>query len=380
MNLDIAVPARIAFGRGKARGMAGEIAGYGKNLLLVHGSNPERISWLANDLRTTCEVTEFACPKEPNLPLVEEAVALARENRIDAVVAIGGGSVIDLGKAVAGLAGSKGDVLDYLEVVGLGKPIEADPLPFIALPTTSGTGAEATKNAVIDVPEQKRKVSLRDRRMLPDLVIVDPALTDNCPRSVTLTSGLDAITQLIEPYLSIKANAFTDGLVDRALPAALNAIRVLAEREDADARDAMAWASLSSGMALANAGLGAVHGFAGVIGGATGAPHGEICASLLAASLQVNLEAAGSANIPLDRIHEIEAMLEATFTDQAGSDGFTKLASWISANGIRRLTDLGLPRSQFASIADASKASSSMRGNMVDLSTDQLVDILERSA
>ncbi|TDH39421.1 iron-containing alcohol dehydrogenase [Pseudohoeflea suaedae] len=360
--------------------MAGEIAGRGKRLMLVHGSNPERIGWLADELRRSCQLTTFTCSKEPDLPLVEAAVALARDQGVDAVVAIGGGSVIDLGKAVAGLAGSTGSVLDYLEVVGLGKPIEADPLPFIALPTTSGTGAEATRNAVIDVPEKKRKVSLRDRRMLPELVIVDPALTDDCPRSVTLSSGLDAITQLIEPYLSVKANAFTDGLVDRALPDALTAIRVLAEREDARARDAMAWASLSSGMALANAGLGAVHGFAGVIGGATGAPHGEICASLLAASLHVNREAAIAASMSLERIDEIQAMLARAFNDQSGNDGFAKLGRWITANGVRGITELGVPRSRFETMAEASRVSSSMRGNMVELSNSQLVDILERSA
>jgi len=379
-SLEIAVPRRIVFGRGKAREMAGEIGRLGRRVLLVHGSRPERVSWLAEELGKSCIVTSVACVKEPDLALVERAVSLAREHAVDIVVSVGGGSVIDLGKAVAGLAGASGGVLDYLEVVGKGEPIDANPLPFVALPTTAGTGAEATKNAVIDVPEKKRKVSLRDIRMLPDLVIVDPALTDGCPRPVTLASGLDAITQLIEPYLSVKATAFTDGLVDRAMPEALKAIRILSERDEPRARDAMAWASLSSGMALANAGLGAVHGFAGVIGGATRAPHGEICACLLAASLSVNSRAAASAGLSTARIDEVDAMLSATFADQAGGNGFDKLGTWVRHNGIRGLSALGLAEGDFESIAEASKSSSSMRGNMVALSSADLLEILERSA
>ena len=216
--------------------------------------------------------------------------------------------------------------------------------------------------------------------MLANLVIVDPALTDGCPRSVTLASGLDAITQLIEPYLSIKANAFTDGLVDRALPHALTAIRILAEQEDEKARDAMAWASLSSGMALANAGLGAVHGLAGVIGGETGAAHGEICAALLAASLTVNHRQAEMAGVSLGRINEINEMLAGTFPAKPGQSGFDALGEWARLNGLRGLNELGLQASEYERIGEASKSSSSMRGNMVELSTGDLLDILTSSA
>ncbi len=379
-SFEISLPGRIVFGRGKAQAMLPTIGSTGRRILLVHGRDAERISWLPDGLREQCEVVSFACPKEPDLDMVENVVALCRENAIDAVVAIGGGSVIDLGKAAAGLARVSGSVMDYLEVVGLGKPLDAEPLPFIALPTTSGTGAEATKNAVIDVPHAKRKVSLRDPRMLANLVIVDPALTDGCPRSVTLASGLDAITQLIEPYLSIKANAFTDGLVDRALPHALTAIRILAEQEDEKARDAMAWASLSSGMALANAGLGAVHGLAGVIGGETGAAHGEICAALLASSLTVNRRQAEMAGVSLGRINEINEMLAGTFPARPGQSGFDALGEWARLNGLRGLNELGLQSSEYERIGEASKASSSMRGNMVVLSTGDLLDILKQSA
>jgi alcohol dehydrogenase class IV len=380
-RFDINVPAKIVFGRGTARSMLAKLASVGSRVLLVQGGNPTRTSWLADALEANCDrLVSIACPREPDLALVEEAVTLCRDNAIDSVVAIGGGSVIDLGKAAAALARTGGNVLDYLEVVGSGKPLDAVPLPFTALPTTSGTGAEATKNAVIDVPDRKRKVSLRDPRMLPSLVVVDPELTDNCPRSVTLASGLDAITQLIEPYLSVRANAFTDGLVVRALPNALEAIRVLAERENAGARDAMALASLSSGMALSNAGLGAVHGFAGVIGGETGAAHGEICATLLASSLEINLRQAQADGVSLDRIAEIERMLSLTFSAGQGENGFEALRRWTRLNGIRSLRELGLDESAFERVCEASKSSSSMRGNMVELSTRDLLDILDKSA
>lgn len=378
---EITMPGRIVFGRGKAEAMVDDLASLGRRILIVHGRSRMRVEWLIAALETRCEaVATSACAGEPDLATVEAAVAEARHAGVDAVIAIGGGAAIDLGKAVAGLARVSGPVTDYLEVIGAGRALDSEPLPFAALPTTAGTGAEATWNAVIGVPEHRRKVSLRDPRILADLVVVDPALTDGCPRDVTLASGLDAITQLIEPYLSVKANPFTDGLVHSALPPALAAIRRLAEGEDAAARDAMSRASLWSGLALANAGLGAVHGLAGVIGGMTGAPHGEICASLLAATLAVNRRAMAVAGRDGTRIDEIDAMLAAAFGDQPGACGFDKLGGWIAASGIGTIDALGLAADDFAAVADQSQGSSSMRGNPVPLTMTDLIDILERSA
>lgn len=378
---EITMPRRIVFGRGKAEAMVDDLASLGRRILIVHGRSRMRVEWLIAALETRCEaVATSACAGEPDLATVEAAVAEARHAGVDAVIAIGGGAAIDLGKAVAGLARVSGPVTDYLEVIGAGRALDSEPLPFAALPTTAGTGAEATRNAVIGVAEHRRKVSLRDPRMLADLVVVDPALTDGCPRDVTLASGLDAITQLIEPYLSVKANPFTDGLVHSALPPALAAIRRLAEGEDAAARDAMSRASLWSGLALANAGLGAVHGLAGVIGGMTGAPHGEICASLLAATLAANRRAVAAAGRDGTRINEIDAMLAAAFSDQPGACGFDKLGRWIGASGIGTIDALGLAADDFAAVADQSQGSSSMRGNPVPLTTTDLIEILERSA
>ncbi|MEL6920417.1 MAG: iron-containing alcohol dehydrogenase, partial [Pseudomonadota bacterium] len=282
------MPNRTIFGRGKAVPAVTQLTGIYGRPLIVHGANAERAAWLT--IRFPGAPTR-ACVSEPDLPLLENTLSLAKSETVDAVIAVGGGAVLDLGKAVAGLARTSKPLSTYLEVVGDGKPIDAAPLPYIAIPTTSGTGAEATRNAVIGVPEHKRKVSIRDPRMLADLAIVDPALTDGCPHAVTMASGLDAITQLIEPYICTRANAFTDAFVIRALEPALKAIRTLAQKEDVDARDAMAFASYASGIALSHAGLGAVHGLAGVIGGATGAPHGEVCATLLAPALAVNAKA-----------------------------------------------------------------------------------------
>lgn len=376
-NFQISVPKTIVFGRGEAREKISEIAGYGHKLLVVHGSNRDRINWLIEALQSAgCHIETTVCAGEPDLATVEAAVLQCRQTNIDAVVAIGGGAAIDLGKAIAGLARASGPVTDYLEVVGAGKSLDAATLPFIAMPTTSGTGAEVTRNAVIGIPEHRRKVSLRDPAMLADLVIVDPELTDGCPRHVTLSSGLDAITQLIEPYISCKANRFTNGLVLNALPPALGAIKTLMEEDDNAARDALSWASLASGMALANSGLGVVHGLAGVLGGMTGAAHGEICATLLSASLMVNHREMKIQAVSTDRMDEINAMVLAGFGEYQGQTGFEKFGQFIRKQGIRPIDQLGLARSDFELVASQSLGSSSMRGNPVSLTAKQLIEIL----
>jgi len=370
---EIQLPKRTILGRCKARPSVESLTGAYTRPLFVHGANPNRVSWLLDIFKDPISI---ACAGEPDVNALEAALQKARDDRIDAVIAIGGGSVLDLGKAVAGLAATSKALSNYLEVVGEGNPIDAEPLPFIAIPTTSGTGAEATRNAVIGVPEHRRKVSIRDPRMLAELVILDPSLTDDCPWKITLASGLDAITQLIEPYVSSRANAFTDAIVREALEPALAAIRTLAEREDTDARDAMAFASYMSGVALSHAGLGAVHGLAGVIGGMNGAPHGEVCATLLAPTLTVNHRAIQRVGGPSTRFDEIEGLLTQHFTDQTGEDGFQRLGNWVKEVGVRDITDMGVRSGEFAVIAEMSASSSSMKANPVQLSTDDLVDIL----
>ena len=368
----IAQPKRIRFGRDEARAATEEIAAMGRRIFLVHGRDAVRAEWLADALKARgLGVHPHPCPSEPTLAMLDAAVTAARG--ADCVVSLGGGSAIDLGKAVAALLPASGPALDYLEVVGRGQSLDVDPLPFIAIPTTAGTGAEVTKNAVIDVPEHRRKVSLRDDRMIADLAIIDPALTDDCPRSVTLASGLDAITQVIEPYLSTRANAYTDALCRAAIPLGLAALCLLMTDEDPEARDAMAWVSLSGGLALANSGLGAVHGLAGVIGGMTGAAHGAICGALLPHVFRANRAALPEAAAQRERFAEVARWIEAAF---GAEDGVAALEQWMHDQGLPRLSALGLNRAHHGEVAEAALAASSMRANPAPLGAADLTAIL----
>jgi alcohol dehydrogenase class IV len=312
------------------------------------------------------------CSREPDLPLLEQSLRVARSFRPDCVVGLGGGAALDLGKALAGLILSSGPVLDHLEVVGRSLPLTVPPVPFIAVPTTSGTGAEATKNAVVGVPEHRRKVSLRDDRMLARVAIIDPGLSDGCPRGVTLASGLDALTQVIEPYVCSRANLATDAFARPAIRAASEALKILMMKEDPNARDQMAWASFSGGVALANSGLGAVHGLAGVIGGLTGAAHGAICGTLLPFVISANRRALPDDHPLAQRLNEVSDILAQVF----GGDGEMALHHWSRDCGLPGLFDLGLPLSDHDAVAQAALSSSSMKSNPAALSQIDLREIL----
>lgn len=369
----VLLPGRILFGRGEAAKTATLAAGFGRRILLVHGRDAARAAWLLADLgRERCEVHSLTCATEPDLPMLDAALATGRAFGPDLVIGLGGGAALDLAKALAALIPATGPVLTHLEAVGQGLPLIQGPLPFIAVPTTSGTGAEATKNAVIGVPAQRRKVSLRDDRMMARLAIVDPALTDGCPRSVTLASGLDALTQVIEPYLCNRTNPATDALARAAIPLALAALPALMKGEDAAARDAMAWVSLSGGIALANAGLGAVHGLAGVIGGMTGAAHGAICGTLLPFVIAAN-RAAVPPGPTAERLAEVDALLSAAF---GGGPGAEALHRWSRRNGLPGLSALGLNARDHDRVAAAAAGASSMKANPVVLSEAVLQGIL----
>jgi alcohol dehydrogenase class IV len=267
--------------------------------------------------------------------------------------------------------------MDYLELVGAGRPLSADPLPFIALPTTAGTGAEVTRNAVIGVTERSRKVSLRDDRMVARLAIIDPALTDHCPRGVTLASGLDALTQVIEPYVSIKATPYTDALARPVIGPGLAALQALVRGEDPKARDSMAWVSLCGGLALSNAGLGAVHGLAGVIGGMTGAAHGAICGALLGPVLAANRALAGA--FARARLDDVCAIL-AEGLGCTAADAPMALQRWAMAEGLPGLSAMGVTTEMRPEIVEASLAASSMKGNPVALPPEILTGVLESAA
>ncbi|HEY6919498.1 MAG TPA: iron-containing alcohol dehydrogenase [Tabrizicola sp.] len=368
----ITQPGRILFGRGEAAKAPAAIRSHGPRGVLVHGANPARAAWLVEALGPA--TLALPCAGEPTLADLEAALAVAREHRPDWVCALGGGAVIDLGKALAALVPAPDGPMTHLEVAGKGLPLRTDPLPFVAIPTTAGTGAEVTKNAVIAV--EGRKVSLRDDRMVARLAIVDPALTDGCPKAVTLASGLDAVTQVIEPYVSVKATPYTDALTRPAIGSGMAALMQLMQGEDAEARDRMAWVSLCGGLALANAGLGAVHGFAGVIGGMTGAPHGAICGALLGPVLQVNR--AATSGVLRTRLDEACALLAEALGSTA-EDAPAALQSWAWAAGLPGLASLGVHEDQHAAIIAAAREASSMKGNPVQLSEAMLQTVLAQA-
>ena len=368
----------ILFGRGQAGQAVAKIAALGPRLLLVHGRNPDRADWLCDALAASgTAVARFAVPGEPDMDLIAAGLNAARNHGAAAVVALGGGAVIDAGKAIAALVPATRPILDHLEVVGRGLPLDAAPLPFAALPTTAGTGAEVTRNAVIGVPEHRRKVSLRDARMLPRLAVVDPALTDGCPRAVTLASGLDALTQVIEPFTSTRANAMTDALCRDAIPQALPALMRLMKGDDSAARDTMAWVSLCGGLALANAGLGAVHGLAGPLGGLTGAAHGAICGALLPPVLRANRRAVSDPALAR-RLDQVGHWIGDAFGQPYATldNACNLLADWSRQAGLKRLADLGIGTDARSGAAEAAATSSSMKANPALLTTKTLRAIM----
>lgn len=375
VTFSILQPPRILFGRGEAAKAPALALGFGKRGAVVHGQDASRAAWLLDALaKAGAETLALPCPAEPTLAMLEAALVPLRAFRPDWVLALGGGAALDFGKALAGLAPGAGAPLDHLEVVGRGAPLTAAPLPFLAVPTTAGTGAEATKNAVIGVPERARKVSLRDDRMIARVAIVDPALTDGCPRAVTLASGLDAVTQLIEPFLSAKATPYSDALSRPAIAPALTGLKRLMEGEDGAARDAMAWASLSGGLALANSGLGAVHGLSGPIGGLTGAAHGAICGTLLGPVLAVYRETLrGPAR---ERLEAVFGMIAGALGG-AAEDAPETLAAWARGAGLPDLSALGLGAEAHEAVIEAALDSSSMKGSPTALSPAHLAAALE---
>jgi alcohol dehydrogenase class IV len=299
------------------------------------------------------------------------------------VVAIGGGSVLDAGKAVAALMTNPGDVMDYLEIIGRARPLQHEPAPFIAVPTTAGTGAEVTRNAVLGAPDHRAKVSMRSPLMLPRVAVVDPELTVSVPADVTATTGLDALTQLIEPFVSPRANPLTDALCRDGMTRVARALRrAWRDGADLEARTDMCLAALFGGMALANAGLGAVHGLAGPLGGMLGAPHGALCAALLPAVLHGNCRAlAARANgdataaAAMDRYEEVARILTGNRRASAG-EAVAWARDLCRELDIPTLREMGLDPAEIPEAVERARQSSSMKGNPVALSPAELTEIL----
>ena len=369
----------IVFGRGASAGVRRAVADRGVRPLVVHGSAASRAAWLVDALRSAgCAIETVAIAHEPDVRAVGAAVDIARRHRADVVVGLGGGSVMDAAKAIGVLAANPGDVFDYLEVVGRGQPFPEPSLPVVAVPTTAGTGSEVTKNAVLASRDHRVKVSLRSPSMLPAAAIVDPDLSRDLPPALTATTGLDALTQLVEPYLSRRANPLTDALcvdgiarVRRALPLAY------ADGHDLEARTDMALASLFGGMALANAGLGAVHGCAGPIGGLFDAPHGAVCGVLLPLVFEANLRAVARSgdDDALARFNHVATLLTGR-PHAAAQDAVDWLGAFVGRFAIPRLGAYGMARADVPAIAQQARHASSMKANPVELTTDELSAIL----
>ncbi|WP_165064921.1 iron-containing alcohol dehydrogenase [Paludisphaera rhizosphaerae] len=379
MNFEFATAGRIVFGWEAFEQLPRMIKELGSKALLVlgrEGRYGEVLSARLADLDIAS--LAFRVEGEPRFQTVEAATAMARAEDCNVVVAIGGGSVIDAGKAAAAMATQYGSLLDHLEVVGAGRPLTASPLPFIAIPTTAGTGSEVTRNAVLDVPEHRVKVSLRSPDMLPRVALVDPALTLTVPPEVTAYTGMDALTQLIEPFVSLAANPMTDGLCREGITRAARSLEAaFRDGSNREAREDMAVASLLGGLALANAKLGAVHGFAGVLGGMFGLHHGAICARLLPFVMEANiaeLQIRGDGDQTMRRYREVATMLTGDPNAEV-HDGVAWVRDLCARLAIAPLRLNASQADQDAVIAGAQRASS-MKGNPVPLSEDRLRAIL----
>jgi alcohol dehydrogenase class IV len=383
MKFEFSSPTHIIFGPGTIRQVGPLAAEMGKQAFIVTGQTLERAEQLLKELNNQgIEYTLFGVTGEPTTAVAKAGVEKARATGSDSVIGIGGGSVLDTGKVIAAMLTNAGDIEDYLEVVGRGKPLTERPAPYLAVPTTAGTGAEVTRNAVIGVPEHKVKVSMRSPLMPPRAAVVDPELTYSMSPSVTASTGLDALTQLMEAYVSNKANPLTDGICREGLKRAGRSLRKAYEEGDNPAaREDMSVASLFSGLALANAKLGAVHGFAGPLGGMIGAPHGTICARLLPYVIEANVQALQSRAVDspaLGRYGEIAQLIpEVTVGTVAG------LVKWVRdlclAMQVPSLSEFGLKESDFEAVIARAQKSSSMKGNPIALTDEELMTILQKS-
>ena len=377
VTFELATPTRIVFGAGTVAEAPAAVRGFGaRRVLLVTGASPAR----AEPLRASLGVESVVFPVtgEPTVELARAGVAAAAG--CQAVIALGGGSALDAGKAIAALAANGGDPLDYLEVIGRGQKLERPSLPFVAIPTTAGTGAEVTRNAVLGSPEAGVKASLRSPLMLPALAIVDPDLLQGLPPAVVAASGLDALSQLIEPFLSSRANPVTDALAREGIRRSARSLRrAVLDSLDPLAREDLALASLMGGLCLANAGLGAVHGFAAPAGGMFAAPHGAVCAALLAPVMEVNLRAlrARATQHPAHvRLTEVAALLTGEF-EASAEDGIAWLRSLVKAFRIPGLSHYGLTAAAIPLLVERAKAASSMRANPIALTDEELGEIAQ---
>ncbi len=380
----------VAFGEGALSRVAGIVSGYGCRVLLVRGAASLRRS--PTFRRLVDELAEHGVGweelevgEEPSPGLVDAAVSRFRPSRLDAVVGIGGGSALDAAKAIAGLLPSGRSVMDHLEGAGRGVPYTGPSLPFVAVPTTAGTGTEATKNSVLSVRgEGGFKRSFRHDDLVARWAVVDPLLLESCPKALVAADGMDALTQLLEGYVSSRANPVTDALAESGLAAVRDGLLAWYEErgDPREARARMAYAALLSGIVLAQAGLGAVHGVASPLGALFPVPHGVVCGTLVAAAVRVNVEALRSrepGSPALGKYARAHAILSgATAGAPDGPEALADLLTgWTERLALPRLGTFGVGEADLPRVVADSRGGS-MRTNPVPLSDDEVAELVRR--
>ena len=379
MRFEFATSNRILFGPGTCKEVPALAAMQGQHALMVTDSIERSETLLRGLLEQGLSVNVFIVDKEPDLETVSLATRKAQEAHCQLVIGFGGGSALDTGKACAALMNNPGNLLDYLELIGTGRTLENPSAPYIAIPTTAGTGSEVTRNAVISIPEKRVKVSLRSPFLLPKIAVIDPELTYSLPPSISASTGMDALTQLIEPFVCNSPTPLTDALCRDGIARAARAIRVVYENGmDTTARQDMALASLFGGMALANARLGGVHGMANLIGGMSSAPHGAVCARLLPLVMETNLHALRTRQPDspfIERYGEAARLLTGDKNANA-DDGTIWIKELCQSLDILPLKEYGLNPEDFPALVELSQKASSMKGNPITLTDTELMTIL----
>ncbi len=380
MHFEFSTATRIIFGRGAIQSIDDTALSLGSHALLVIGSTRKRADVLLSPLHQAgMRTTILQVDDEPTIASIEAGISLARENDCDLVIGFGGGSVLDTGKAIAILLTNQDDLLDYLEIIGKGRPLTIPAAPFVAIPTTAGTGTEVTANAVLGSPAHKVKVSLRSPLMLPRVALIDPELSATMPPSITAATGMDALTQVIEPYVSHLSTPITDTLCRDGILRASRALGPAYDNgSDIAARENMALVSLYGGLALANAKLGAVHGIAGPFGGMYHAPHGAVCAALLAPVMRKNILALLAHQPKSPAIQRYEGIAKIV-TNKASAeilDGPRWVEELCTKMDIPGLSSYGFSKKDIPELSQKAIKASSMKGNPLVLDSEDIKEIL----
>lgn len=390
-RFEFTAPPLVVFGAGSLDRL-GELASrLGRRAWLVTGAGAlERAGVVTRAIERLAaagiSVARQSVAGEPDTATADRGAREAKVAGCDLVVGLGGGSALDAAKAVACLLGNGGEALDYLEVVGRGRPVTKPSVPFVAVPTTAGTGSEATRNAVLADAASGVKASIRHESLLPRVALLDPALTHSLPPEVTARTGLDAIVQLVEPYVSKRDHPMVDALALEGLRRAAPALpRAYADGGDAEARADMLLASFWSGLALAHAGLGVAHALAGPLGGAFPVPHGVACAATMPYAMAANLAAAARGEAAPDTLRRYADVARAMGAagpegdEEAAVAGVEHVRALCALLNVPKLSAYGVTRAAIPSLVERARATSSMKANPADLSGADLAEILERA-